>query len=320
VVEEHLERHDAVDDTIDDAEEPEVVVTDDEEINEPDYAAENNSLKKQLEDLRRSEDAFKRQAEENARQREASDNRLRQQQEDYARSQKEARDAQVDAIESALAAATAEADKAEQDFVTAGEIGDHASQAKAQRRIAAAVTKIERLESDKFRMEERAKAEPQQRQQEQPQPQGDPMDRALKQSGLPQSAQDWLKKHPEYFNDARKNAKIQNLHYEVIEDGKAPFSQEYFEAIEEHLGMRKKAEDPEVEIDNRPAPTKKQATSVQAPPSREVPNSNGQRPTGKISLTKAEYEHAKAAGVTPDEYIKQKMRLKQMREDGTYGG
>src|SRR6202012_4495234 len=116
-------------------------------------------------------------------------------------------------------------------------------------------------------------------------PASDPMDEVLRKSGLPQAAQDWLKKNPDYFNDARKNAKIQNLHYEVIEDGKEPFSQEYFEAIEEHLGMRKKAEDPEVEIDNRPAPTKKQAATVQAPVSREVPSANGQRPTGTVKLT-----------------------------------
>lgn len=283
-----------------------------------DHEAENASLKQQLETMKRNETDLRRQAEEGNRAREDADRRLQERQQELARSQKEARDAEASSVESALAAAKVEADSAEQDIERAAEVGDFKAQAQAQRRLAVASSRIDRLEEGKAAIEARA-AQPVAATQTQEGSASPSVEQVLARSGLPAEAKSWLRKHSDYLMDARKNAKIQSLHYDVMEDGVAPFSAEYFERIEEELGMKQKAAAHDEADDERPVPAKKQAVSVQAPVSREVPNSNGQRPTGKVRLTPAEYDHAKAAGVTPEVYMANKLKLKKMRDDGEYG-
>lgn len=310
-VEEHLEDQ-LQDDAVDTGDDDEVLVAE-----EPDHEAENASLKAQIETLRKNENDLRRQAEDGNRAREDADRRLQERQQELARSQKAVLDAEAQSIENAIAASKAEADNAEADYERAAEVGDFKAQAQAQRRMAVAAGRLDRLEEGKAAIEARPVQTAATTQAQEGA--SSSVEQVLSRSGLPSEAKSWLRKHSDYLMDARKNAKIQDLHYTVLEEGLAPFSPEYFEKIEEHLGMKQKAATHDDSDEERTVPAKKQAVSVQAPVSREVPNSNGQRPTGKIRLTPLEVEHAKAAGVTPEAYMASKLKLKKMRDDGEYG-
>ena len=66
-----------------------------------------------------------------------------------------------------------------------------------------------------------------------------------------------------------------------------------------------------------PRPTRVQYS---APVSRDVPNSNGKRTPGKVTLTPQDQEAARISGISLEEYAKQKMRLAAMRASGEYSG
>src|ERR1700742_118439 len=119
------------------------------EADQPDYAEENNSLKKQLKELKKSETNLRRQADEQPRQRAEYERQMAARAEELARSQQDARSAQALSIENAIAAATSELEKAQQDYISAGEIADFATQAKAQVAIGKAAARLERLEENK---------------------------------------------------------------------------------------------------------------------------------------------------------------------------
>ena len=59
---------------------------------------------------------------------------------------------------------------------------------------------------------------------------------------------------------------------------------------------------------------------VSAPVSRDVPNSNGKRSRGTVTLSRDEVEAAKMAGIPVEEYARQKARLAEMKASGEYGG
>jgi phage I-like protein len=59
---------------------------------------------------------------------------------------------------------------------------------------------------------------------------------------------------------------------------------------------------------------------VSAPVTRDVPNASGKRQSnGKVTLTPREVEAAKIAGITVEEYAKQKVRKEEMVASGEYG-
>jgi len=75
------------------------------------------------------------------------------------------------------------------------------------------------------------------------------------------------------------------------------------------------------QVERREAPAQQQQRTsiVSAPVSREVPTSTPNRQNGKITLTAAQVEAAKMAGITPAEYAKQLQKLTEMKSNGTYG-
>jgi hypothetical protein len=126
--------------------------------------------------------------------------------------------------------------------------------------------------------------------------------------------------HPEYLSDARKNSKIQALHWDVVDEGHAPFSPAYFESLEQHLGMRAKTTQVETDDDNRDARQPQQRTSiVSAPVSREGTVTNGTRTASQIRLSPAQREAAKMAGISEKDYAIQMQKLAEMKANGTYG-
>ena len=142
----------------------------------------------------------------------------------------------------------------------------------------------------------------------------------LDSTDLPYRAKTWLRDHPEYLSNPRKNAKIQDLHYVVIDEGHEPYSQGYFESMETHLGMRQKEQIVNEDNDDDDPPQRTRPAMVSAPVSREAPsNGSGDRP-GRITLTVAQKEAAKIAGISEKEYAEQVIKLKEHKLNGNYGG
>lgn len=290
-----------------------------EEIVQPPPDDNAEELKLQLETLRRSEEASRQRAAQAEQQRDQAMRYAQERNIALSNSQREAVGSRLDSINNGLAAAEAEIEEAKNAFRMAAVEQDIDAQVAAQVRLTEAQANKVNLTNGKSALErsiqaEKERLEAQQRQQAQ-QPQGDPLDR----TNLPQTAKDWLRSHPEYLSDPRKNAKIQSLHWDVLDEGHQPFSHEYYSSLETHLGLRAKPRQDAAEDDQEVVqPTRKSVVS--APVSREAPSSSGGRSSGQVRLTALQREAAKMAGITETEYAKQLTALAQAKANGSYGG
>jgi hypothetical protein len=279
------------------------------------------ALKKQIEDLRRSEQLAREDAQRANQEREDALRRASERERESFEFRKEIVGSRMDAIKAGIAAAQAEAESAQRDLENAVAIGDSKAQAESYRKLARAEANLSKMEDGKAALEEEL-----QRQSIEKAPTAvDPNDiRAiLANSNLPELAKSWLEAHPDYLKVPRKNAKIQALHWDLVDEGHAPFSREYFESMEVHLGLRKAEKVEDDDDDDGGAESRsqdqKRGTVVSAPVSREAPA--GSRPTrpSQIRLTKAQVEAARMAGVTEAEYAKQLIKLGEFKADGHYG-
>jgi len=104
----------------------------------------------------------------------------------------------------------------------------------------------------------------------------------------------------------------------VVDEGHEQYSAEYFDSLEQKLGMHQTPKLEESEVDEEPvAPTRK--APVSAPPSREALNASGKR-NSRITLTMQQKEAARIAGISEEDYAKGLMRLSQEKLNGNYGG
>ena len=288
------------------AEEPEVPVAEDPSL----------VLQKQIADLKRSEEIQRTRADNAARDRDVALQRANEREVEINRFRNEAQESQYDSVVSALSAANAEAEKAQLDIENALASGDFRAQAEATRRLTKAENNISKLEDGKYEIENRVresknvKAEPVQKVAP-----NDPVEN----STLPPVAKNWLRAHPEYMNDPRKNTKLQALHWDVIDEGHEQFSPAYFESVERHLGLRESAPVP-VAVQQRQPDPQQRTSLVSAPVSREAPTGSSTRTASQVRLTANQREAAKLSGITEAEYAKQLVKLEQMTRDGTYGG
>lgn len=134
---------------------------------------------------------------------------------------------------------------------------------------------------------------------------------------------------------AQSNYAILNdLHGEALRAGFADTSPEYFDFLNGRLAALHAqqpataathlAEEMQARAaqDHTPEPPQRKPVSnsaiVSAPVSREVPSSNGQRQSGRITLTREQLDAAKIAGVTPAEYARQLLRLNELKASGEY--
>ena len=130
-------------------------------------------------------------------------------------------------------------------------------------------------------------------------------------SGYAPIAQAWLRAHPDCApsqvgGDATKNAKMMAGHYDAVAKGLREGSTEYFQNIEEHVGLRtpvapvvtpatpiSAAADVIEAGDPAPKPAPRRQAQPSAPVSREPPASNGTQPqTRSVRLTPEQQEVA----------------------------
>jgi len=123
---------------------------------------------------------------------------------------------------------------------------------------------------------------------------------------LPQEAQDWCRRHPEFVTDSRANARAQAAHFAAVGEGLREWSPDYWAFVEERLGMRPAAADDGFEeIDygreagsarREPAPDRmhgRAGATTAAPPSRGAMTGTGERRGRARQPSSGEIEAAK---------------------------
>jgi hypothetical protein len=271
----------------------------------------SQAFQKQIDALRKSEQIQKDRNAELVREREEAIRRANERETEIHRLKKTTVESQAEAVSNALAAATAEAETAQHDIEKALELGDFKGQADAYRRLAKAERDIGKLEDGKVELDAAVKAASEAKV-ETVERAKDPLDAM----NIPNTAKDYLRLHPELLTNQRKNAKIQALHYDIIDEGHEAYSKEYFDSMDIHLGYKEKPEAIEQEDEDPPERTR----FMSAPVSREVPpDRNGDRP-GRVTLSVAQKEAAKIAGITEKEYAEQVLELRKQKANGHYGG
>ncbi len=149
----------------------------------------------------------------------------------------------------------------------------------------------------------------------------DPVDAGFPQ--LPDVARTWLKSHRDYVTDQRKNAKIQALHWDVVDEGHEAYSPAYFESLETHLGLRQPKG--KTMNDQGETVTKRTSAPVSAPVTREAPSASTGKPSStRVPLSPTEREAARYSmpGTPPAEaeriYAENKLKLAALKKDGHY--
>src|SRR5262245_15044308 len=249
---------------------------------------------------------------------------------DLARERTEREDAEFNSVLTAIAAEQSSLDKATADYAAAAAAGDWNAAALAQRAMAVAGGRLDRLEDGRrtfdAKREAAAKAPPQQQQQPQ---QRQPPTFEQQIAALPAPAQAWLRNHPEFITDAAKNREIQQTHGYLVDRRKIQaFSDAYFEALDSEFGFTH--QQPE-RREPEPAPQpQKRSMPMAAPVSREVPTGSGTRKQSSMRLTEEERKIARDS--IPDRpdlpkltnaqkeymYAKNKAKYEEMKRNGTY--
>lgn len=191
-------------------------------------------------------------------------------------------DSNLDVILSGINAAQADADAAQialQDAIERGHAGD---QAKAQRRLSEATSKITPLEMAKSELEQQKKAPPQRAAEPQREAPSDPVE-AFLQTRTPASQQ-WLRGNRQFVGgDGQPVPKLTAAHWSAVAENLAPDSPEYFSHLEKTLGIK--------QVEKKPEPRVQRRESAPAAPVRSAGGdvSGGQR---QVSLTAKEAQSA----------------------------
>lgn len=235
-------------------------------------------------------------------------------------------DAQYNSVLTAIAAEQSTLDKAESDYAAFASAGDWGNAAKAQRIIATASARVDRLEENKQTFDVR-------REEAKRQPAREPAapaierttDQEIDRLGVPIAAKEYLRSHPELISDPNKRTRLGKVH-SYIEDTVSLYSTDYFRRLDEEFGFKSSTEPA-----SGPTPTQpRRSMPVSAPVSRETHTPNGQRRNNSITLTPEEREIARnafgsvhgAPDLTPDQkerlYAENKAKLNRMRASGEY--
>lgn len=241
------------------------------------------------------------------------------------RERTEREDAEFNTVLTAIAAETSSLEKATADYAAAASVGDWNAAALAQRAMAIAGGRLDRLEDGRRTFDAKREAAAKAPAPQQPQQRQAPtFEQQI--AALPQPAQAWLRNHPEFITDPAKNQEIQVAHGYLVNRRKVTaFSDAYFEALDNEFGFTQQPSRREPE----PQPQKR-SMPMAAPVSREVPAASGTRKSNSMRLTEEERKVARDS--IPDRpdlpkltnaqkeymYAKNKAKYEQMKRDGTY--
>jgi len=227
-----------------------------------------------------------------------------------AEAQENTAEAQYQLVSNALETVKERAEALKAAYAESMQVGDYAKAAEIQNAMTVNATQLEKLKDGKKAMKRQlkdAESAP-----VAPQPQGDIVEQIA--ANVTERSAAWLRESKEYLKSERDVRKMYRAHEDAIDDGIVPDTDEYFEFIENRLGMRKKvdrAEDVESPLSAAAAPAPRKAPQ---PPPAPVSRST-QRPN-VMRLTAAEADMASSLGMTPEEYAKNKALA---MKEGRYG-
>jgi hypothetical protein len=135
---------------------------------------------------------------------------------------------QLDQIKGAIEQAQAKGDALEQQYAAAMAAQDFPTVAKLQREMSRNEARREQLEAGKIHLENAPKPVPR--------PVSDPVEKFVEKMS-PQSAS-WIRSHPEFVTDPRKNRLMIRAHEDALDAGLAPDTPAYFRSVEMTLGLQ----------------------------------------------------------------------------------
>lgn len=266
-------------------------------------------LKAQLAELEKRAELERKAREETervARQREQELHQYRQQVE---QAQTEVTDSRYQMIVNSIDAFRRDAELAKRDYAVALAAGNFEAVAEAQAKNARAEAQIVQLENGKAALEDQARQakamQEQQALQQTQQRQQTPSERfdAYIAQFSPR-AQQYLRQHPEYATDERLNRRLLRAHGEAVDEQQlVPDTDAYYRFLDDRMApAAQRTTVPSVGGRGAPA----------APVSRQP--INGSSVTGTVTLSPAEREAARIAGISEVEYAKQMLAAEAMGE------
>jgi hypothetical protein len=154
----------------------------------------------------------------------------------------------------------------------------------------------------------------------------EPPQQPQQQQAMSAHVQEWLSKHPQFFNDAVAQAELNVATMKCVRDGLNWNDDNFIPSIERHLGFRQQPQPngnghaPAAPARNGAQPVRQQqrpvGPAVSAPPSRDAPSMSTGRATGRAPLTEAEVEIARGSGLSPEEYAAQKEKMNRLKAAG----
>jgi len=166
---------------------------------------------------------------------------------EIAAARKEVATSQLDTVLTGIQAAEAEAHAAEGEYIAAAEAGNFVDQAKAQRKMAAAESRIQRLKEAEGDLKDQS-ATKLVRQEIRQESRPDPVE-ALASTLAPRAAA-WIRSHPDCVTDKKLNARMMAAHNLAVADDVEEGSDEYFTRIE--AGISTKVAPKQEEKDAKP--------------------------------------------------------------------
>lgn len=181
-------------------------------------------------------------------------------------------------------------------------MGDYDTAADIQSEMSSNAAKLLQLEQGKQALESQPR---------QPAPApyvADPVE-ALASQLSPRSA-DWVRRNPQFATDPRLYQKMLAAHNLAMADDIPADSDDYFNAIEDTLRIRRQDNSGDYDaMADAAKPTQRRSAPPAAPVSRSG-GGGGSKPN-RVTLTAAEREMASMMGMTPEEYGRNKLTLQK---------
>lgn len=196
------------------------------------------------------------------------------------RANQRASDSDLSTITSSLEQAQNEIDQAKKDIRAAKDAQDNDAEVDAIDRMTTAKATFLRLDEAKADAEARKKTPPRQREQA-----TDPVEIYVQ--GRTEPTANWLRAHPEFITNERKNHKLTAAHYDAVGEGYVPDTKAYFDHVERVLKL---TEAPIEAPQDKPAKRRTEAAPVA--PTAATAN-GGTAPAGNVvKLTTGEARSA----------------------------
>jgi hypothetical protein len=247
-------------------------------------------------------DALKKQLEEERKGRQEALRRASEAEQSAYAAQGEVQDTSLHLVSNAIDTVRQNNNILKSNYREAMSLGDFDTAADIQAEMSANAARLLQLEQGKQALENQPR-------QPAPKPyQADPVE-ALASQLSPRSA-DWVRRNPQYATDPRLYQKMIAAHNLAMADDIPADSDDYFDAIEDTLRMRRQDNSRDYDaMADAAKPTQRRSAPPAAPVSRSG-GGGGSKPN-RVTLSAAEREMASMMGMTPEEYGRNKLTLQK---------